>query len=206
MKKEEKNLEALDEAYKGIFRTPFALLLGGPAGVVINAIYSAIKVKNEIKEANDFNIQREARRKGGVEYEKRLRKMVEEKEAKEAIAKQEAKYLYELGDHIKQFFKDVKNSDDVYNLYMWGRTYNGMNVYEINLYCKDLLDPNILNLHLVSKKYTTKEFIEQYQKDMSNDNIENVYKISCKYGKENMLFFYTMKHKENDINSVAIYL
>jgi hypothetical protein len=206
MKKEGKNLEALDEAYKGIFRTPFALLLGGPAGVVINAIYSAIKVKNEIKEANDFNIQREARRKGGVEYEKRLRKMVEEKEEKEAMAKQEAKYLYELGDYIKQFFKDVKNSDDVYNLYMWGRKYNGINVYDINLHCKDLLDTNNINLHVVSKKYTTKEFIEQYQRDMLDDNIKNMYKISCKYGKENILFFYTTKHKENEISGVAIYL
>lgn len=50
---EKKNLEAENELYKGAFRTPFALLVGGPLGVVANAAYTALKVKDEIKREDD---------------------------------------------------------------------------------------------------------------------------------------------------------
>lgn len=48
-----KNLEAKDEIYKGIFRTPFAIIFGGPFGVIINSIYTALSVNHEIVEAEN---------------------------------------------------------------------------------------------------------------------------------------------------------
>lgn len=51
---ERKNLEAINETYKGLIRTPFSFLIGGPVGLVVNTIYSLFKVKHEIKREKEF--------------------------------------------------------------------------------------------------------------------------------------------------------
>ena len=47
-----KNLEAKNEVYKGIVRTPFSILFGGPVGFITNIAYTIYKAKNEIKQEN----------------------------------------------------------------------------------------------------------------------------------------------------------
>ena len=49
MRKIDKNLEAQNQIYRGIFRTPLAFLFGGPVGLIANTIFTASKVKDEIE-------------------------------------------------------------------------------------------------------------------------------------------------------------
>lgn len=47
-----RNLEAYDQAYKGLVRSPFAFLIGGPCGLIINAVYSVIQINDEVQREN----------------------------------------------------------------------------------------------------------------------------------------------------------
>lgn len=152
-----KNLEAIDQGYKGIFRTPFAFLLGGPVGLIANAAYTAYKVNDEIKTEAQH---KEYLKSLGSPNQKTLKDFYEERERKKNLEKQKEN---EMIDYLKNEFidsEDISFDDEFHFRYITSDkfTYKDQH-YEAIFHYKDLL------FGWKGKYLPTEEFIDKYNND-----------------------------------------
>lgn len=158
-----KNLEAIDQGYKGIFRTPFAFLLGGPVGLIANAAYTAYKVNDEIKT--------EARHKEYLKTlvapnQKTLKEFYEERERQKNLEKQKE---IEKVEYLKSEFsdgKDISFDDGFHFRYITDDKFTYKDrYYEAIFHYKDPL------FGWRAKYYPIDEFISMYENDKKAGNI-----------------------------------
>ena len=156
---DQKNLEARNELYKGAFRTPFAFLLGGPAGVILNAVYTGLKTGSEVKEHNEFLEKMESERK---EYEAKKAETIAKIEAEEKI----------YADVYDDFCKGTNIKRDYIRRFDTTGDYNW---YKMEAYLEMILTDNgsgITEGKHLGYMYRMKEFCKKYFEDKENDNIK----------------------------------
>ncbi len=164
-----KNLEAENEVFKGMFRTPFAFLIGGPVGVIANTIYTSIKAKEEIT-------QNELHKNFVSSQFQKVQKLDEYLEEKKNNSLSDTLRWKSLIDYLSNEFD---NSEDI-----------SFNDGSSIVFCtKDKL-PKRKNHYRVIIRYGNdifnsfgadylpeNEFVEKYKEDKKNNKICNMYKM-----------------------------
>ena len=159
-----KNLEAQNEVYKGLFRTPFAFLLGGPFGLAVNTTYTAIKVKNEIKGEIDHKKYLESIVKHTPTLKEYYDKLDKEEKEKEKTQKLLVDFFYlefQNGHYV--------NEDEKY--FMFSDLKGGVFRKDAQSMTFSFSGKNPMR----GIRYRIESFAEQYYKDKLQDNIKEVY-------------------------------
>ncbi len=159
------NLESKNEIYKGVFRTPFAFLLGGPIGFISNIIFTAYKSKDEIK--------REEEHKKYIDSIYLKQSTLREYKEKKAKEKKRTNEL--ISNNIEYLKCEFRGSKDF-------SFTKGFHVSYLNT--KDFLNENkfykarfILNYGIGSENtwvgsyYPIDDFIVKYKNDLNAGNI-----------------------------------
>jgi len=187
-KKKNRNLEAENEVFKGIFRTPFAFLIGGPTGVIANAAYTAFKANDEVK-------QEEERKKKWdsqfVDVEENGRKIKEQKRTEEEKKSNERKaniaYLRNEFDNCEDIsFGEWFKCNCIYHKKI---DYN----YDLEKQLYRVSIRHTLNESFGANYLQMSEFIEKYKSDLENGIIEKKYRLYSK--KAYVRFCYKIKNK-----------
>lgn len=164
-----KNLEAENEIYKGLFRTPISFLLGGPYGLFVNTLYTIFRGKSEIQKEEEHKRFIESQFKQTVD----LTQVHHMKEKEEEKAKEVERSLYDIllqeFDECEYVSKDDKN--------YWFQYHSKYNVYNKKPQKCSLLYGKFFNKKSVGWCYEIDEFYNRYLKDKTNNNIKEKYRF-----------------------------
>ena len=189
VKKEKPNLAARDEAINGVLRTPIAFLMGGPAGIIANAAYTALKVhyENEQQKKCDGRYRE-------LTYQPYFDpKVIEARKQKEEAEKNAARQAImdkrkEISTLIRDLFANATDADNDVNgdgrVMSWGITKDIRKMLnypdEDRLYWiyssvpSEMFGDSLFN-RFSSEYYEPQEFLDYFHDDLENDNIEKMY-------------------------------
>lgn len=171
-----KNLEAQNEIYKSIIRTPFAVLLGGHLGLIANTIFSIFNVRHEIKREEEFKSWLNNQFIKETSFDIKQEKYHQEKNQKMEKSSNNI-------DYLANEFKNACNPQDVFNCYF---TFN--NKFSKNFansaYFSFIPKKSIINgvyysiKEFIGEYYPLDQFIEIYKSDLNSNNIERMYRLN----------------------------
>lgn len=165
-----KNLEAENELFKGLIRTPLAFLVGGPTGLIGNFIFTALKADKEI--------DRENKHKEYVKAQYKKIKTPDEYRLDENQKKKAKGLLY--NNQINFLKNEFRDSEDISFAEWSGAKYLTKEVftyvnrrYRVSIRCGS----NFMMDSIGATYLPEDEFIAKYKEDMANNNIIKKYKL-----------------------------
>ena len=164
-----KNLEAENEIFKGIFRSPFSFLIGGPCGFVANAIYTIIRTHDEIKQNEQHKEFINSQFCPMVDIKEiEENKIIENAKLNEA-RKQIATWLYNEFGAAEEICLDKS--------YYYFRFLSKDKLFHGNKQ-KSCIRFGVTSKDYVGYCYHIEDFIKYYKKDLKENNITKKYYCS----------------------------
>ena len=187
MTERQKNLEAQNEIYKGLFRMPFAFLSGGPFGLLANAAYSIYKVKMEIGREKAFEEWLDTQFVHEKSYHEKMFEFKENEEKKKNDKIHKLLFLNNV-------FKDADDPTVLYKCYNYQLDQNRISFRFIPK--KSVVNGKLIKIKdFIGTVYDINEFIMLLLDDYNNGNIGDMIVIK---GKNRTKYIYRKNDGEKD--------
>ena len=190
MSNNNKNLEAENEIFKGIFRTPFAFLFGGPTGFIANILFTAWMADDEIKREN---AHKEKLKEMGVIGDPDIFKV-----GREVMNNQKKLYNDVKNDQLSYLKKEFNECEDpsfadCFNIRFHKKATEALHK-ERHYAASITYGDNYIDNTCGASYLPENEFIEKYKRDRLNGNIIKKYKFYN--NNQRITFGYMIKCKD----------